>query len=219
MRDVSRGNDFYWWKLSNPRIELAKEEFWHRADLFWKGTITEIQFLIATDLYFQVVRAESDAEWQRTYGRIGKELANDTPLPVAPSCKLTVAELDFIIGRFVEWESREGGEVWWCEFYYRTIDGKTTEPDAFITNKLGEVDYSSVELPGIDKSYMFTWGKYRRLTLGEVMLKDPGYLKWANEKTEKLPLSDALKQEILDLIGQFELSRAERVNHEIKRDY
>lgn len=204
MREVSLGNGFYYWRLKTPRIEQAKEELWNRANVFWKGLVTESQFLLALDLYFQIVCEESEAEWRRTYGQLGLNLPKEIPLPV-DCVTVPYRELDFITERLCNWLFLEGEPVWDVEPFHNRW------------SEMGEQDYSYIELPGISKDYVFTWGKYGRtvqMTLGQVMEVDPAYLLWADENTDKLSLSDSLRQEISDLIAQNELSRAERVNHE-----
>jgi hypothetical protein len=179
---VSRNNGFYWWDLRNDAVTASLTTLWKCADLFWKGRVEERHFLTALYLHFDVVYKESEKEWHHLYDPV---LSDDTPLPI-DCVNIRTRELNFISERLRNWMFLEGEAVWDCEDFHNRW------------SELGEQDYSHVELPTTGKDFKFTWGKYRGLTIEELIIMKPDYILWVADNTGKITLSDKLRQEILD---------------------
>lgn len=206
---VSKGNTFYDWDSTQGDILSARVDWKMFAQLALDGKIDEDAYIGALYVYFDVVYNETYKAWRRARDnyRIEYELANPKYPHLPVDCVVIKSkELEFINERWRCWTYRDG----------------ENQVDDEIDNRIGEIDYSYIELPDPtirEKSYIVAFGKYGRLgelgrcrtyTVGELLREDPQYLLWAAKNTEKLPLSEELYQEACEWAQHFEERREAR---------
>jgi hypothetical protein len=180
---VSAGNGFYDWTLSNWDIAKAYIDLEENAELFCRRKIDRNAFVAAIHIYFEVVHAETLAAWMEKWNPLLKNLPER-----GEAFKLPIKELEFINNRFHAWVKDE-------KYGYLELD---------LDNKIPEESLEHVQVGGITKDHVITWGKYKlqRYTIQGLIDRDPQWLLWAVTNTDKLKVSDEIMQEILRAQGE-----------------